>query len=88
MGGSSISNAATRARGFKTMVSTKSAIEAEAMMKCLPAMTALTQSQASQIAIRDKGVSGDFLRAATLLRSRRTLKGRTRQASVLRTLCP
>jgi hypothetical protein len=64
MGGSSISSAATRARDrrcprcFKTMVSTKSAIDAEAMMKCLPALTALTQSQASQIAIRDKGVSG------------------------------
>jgi hypothetical protein len=36
----------------------ESAIEAEAILKCLPTLIALTQLQASQIAIRDKGLSG------------------------------
>jgi hypothetical protein len=36
----------------------ESAIEVEATLKCLPNLIALTQLQASQIAIRDKGLSG------------------------------
>jgi hypothetical protein len=47
----------------------ESAIEAEAIMKCLPALTALTQLQASQIAIRDKGLSGLAFSREVLMRS-------------------
>ena len=36
----------------------ETAIEAEAMMKSLPILIALTQLQVSQIAVRDKGLSG------------------------------
>ncbi len=46
-----------------------SAIEAEAMMTCLPTLTALTQLQASQIAIRDKGLSGLAFSREVLMRS-------------------
>ena len=47
----------------------ESAVEAEAIMHCLPALTALTQLQASQIAIRDKGLSGLVFSREVLMRS-------------------
>jgi hypothetical protein len=47
----------------------ESAVEAEAIMNCLPALTALTQLQASQIAIRDKGLSGLVFSREVLMRS-------------------
>ena len=47
----------------------ESAIEAEAFPKCLPTLSALTQLQASQIAIRDKGLSGLVFSREVLMRS-------------------
>jgi hypothetical protein len=47
----------------------ESAIEAEAFVKCLPTLSALTQLQASQIAIRDKGLSGLVFSREVLMRS-------------------
>ena len=47
----------------------ESAVEAEAIMNCLPALSALTQLQASQIAIRDKGLSGLAFFREVLMRS-------------------
>ena len=47
----------------------ESAIEAEAILNCLPALTALTQLQASQIAIRDKGLSGLVFSREVLMRT-------------------
>jgi hypothetical protein len=47
----------------------ESAIEAEAFLKCLPTLSALTQLQASQIAIRDKGLSGLVFSREVLMRS-------------------
>jgi hypothetical protein len=47
----------------------ESAIEAEAFLKCLPKLNALTQLQTSQIAIRDKGLSGLVFSREVLMRS-------------------
>jgi hypothetical protein len=47
----------------------ESAIEAEAILKCLPTLNALTQLQASQITIRDKGLSGLVFSREALMRS-------------------
>jgi hypothetical protein len=47
----------------------ETAIEAEAMIKSLPTLIALTQLQVSQIAVRDKGLSGLAFCSELLMRS-------------------